>query len=226
MDFNDFVFVRMALRLGQAGRFVKMHELCREPRGGPESSALGHRRGAISGFFFQLAERTLQWILTIVKGAGRNLQQLLSGCVAVLPNENHLFGRGPGNNTYRSGMNDDLARTLIARRLDDPVFPDLDMAAFVCDAAAQQFGFAHTCCASRIGLKARTNLSICFSVMMNGGSRRKTVSCVQLRMNPCARSCFTISLPEIFSSTASIKPSPRTSFTTGKSFNSSKRRLK
>jgi len=32
------------------------------------------------------------------------------------------------------------------------------------------------CCASRTGLKARTNLSICFSVMMNGGSRRKTVS--------------------------------------------------
>jgi len=49
---------------------------------------------------------------------------------------------------------------------------------------------------------------------------------LQLRMNPCWRSCFTISFPEILSSTASIKPSPRTSFTTGKSFNSSRRCLK
>src|SRR5881397_2171543 len=33
-------------------------------------------------------------------------------------------------------------------------------------------------------------------------------------MNPCWRRCFTISFPEILSSTASIKPSPRTSCTT------------
>src|SRR5437016_5687680 len=160
--------------------------------------------GAISGFFFQLAKRTLHRIFAFVQGAGRNFQQLLSRSVTVLADQNHFIGRWPGHNTYGPGMYDNFARSLMTRRLDDAVFANLDVTAFIRDPAAEQPGFAHTCCASKTGLRARTNLSTCFSVMMKGGSIRNTVSWVQFRMNPSCRSCLTISLPEIFSSIASI----------------------
>src|SRR5262245_33394674 len=97
----------------------------------------------------------------------------------VLANQQDLTRARTRNDTHGAGMNhklDDMTLTIV---MNNPILAHFNLLAFVRDRLTDDFWRGHTggiFCASRTGRRARMNLSICFSVMMNGGSILSTVS--------------------------------------------------